>query len=104
MSPYNGLAARPAEPRPGRVTVVVHSIVWRYLTAEARARIAGAIAGCGAATEGGAPPLAWLRFEPEPGAAEPGLRLTLWPGGRERLLGLGDYHGRSMLWLDQRRP
>ena len=32
------------------------------------------------------------------------VRLTLWPGGRERLLGLGDDHGRRMIWLDQRRP
>jgi hypothetical protein len=98
------LPARLDEPRPGRVTVVMHSIVWQYLPEEARARIAAVIARRGAATKVGAPPLAWLRLEPERDAAEPGLRLTLWPGRREWLLGIGDYHGRHMTWLDQRQP
>ena len=38
-------------------------------------------------------PLAWLRMEgdgAEPGAA---IALTLWPGGRTRLLGRADFHG-----------
>jgi hypothetical protein len=98
------LPSRLDEPRPGRVTVVMHSIVWQYLTEDGRARITAAIARRGAATEAGAPPLAWLRLEPEPGGAEPGLRLTLWPGRREWLLGIGDYHGRHMTWLEQRQP
>jgi hypothetical protein len=96
------LEARLEEPRPGRVAVVVHSIVWQYLAEDTRARIADAIARRGAAAEAGGPPVAWLRMEPEPDAAQPGLRLTLWPGGQERLLGIGDYHGRRMSWFGQR--
>jgi hypothetical protein len=95
------LPAQLDEPRPGRITVIVHSIVWQYLTRDAKARIAGAIAGRGAAADAGAPPLAWLQLEPERDAVEPRLRLTLWPGRRERLLGLGHYHGLRMTWLDQ---
>jgi hypothetical protein len=91
-----------AQPRPGRVTVIAHSIVWRYLGAEAQERITEELMQRGAKASVEAP-LAWLRLETEPGAARPGLRLTLWPGGEERLLGLGDYHGRRMTWLDQPR-
>lgn len=91
-----------AEPRPGRATVIVHSIVWQYLGDSGKARIAGAIARQGARATPEAP-LAWLRLEPEPGADGPALRLTFWPGGEERLLGLGDYHGRRMVWMDGRR-
>jgi hypothetical protein len=97
------LPARLGEPRPGSVTVIVHSIVWQYLTRDAKARIVAAITRRGAAADDGAPPLAWLRLEPERDAVEPRLRLTLWPGGREQLLGLGDYHGRRMTWLDGRQ-
>lgn len=93
------LEARLEELRPGHVTVIAHSMVWPYLTEQERARITGAIVRRGAAAEAGAPLLAWLRLEPEPDPA-PALRLTLWPGGHERLLGLGDYHGRRMTWLD----
>jgi hypothetical protein len=96
------LQARLEKPRPGRVRVVVHSVVWQYLAADTRARIADAIARGGAAAEAGAPPVAWLRLEPEPEEVRPGLRLTLWPGGQERLLGIGDYHGRRMSWIGQR--
>jgi hypothetical protein len=97
------LPARLDEPRPGSVTVIVHSIVWQYLPRDTKARIAAAIARRGAAADAGAPPLAWLRLEPEHDAVEPRLRLTLWPGGREQLLGLGDYHGRRVTWLDERQ-
>ena len=96
------LERRLAEPRPGRATVIVHSIVWQYLGESEKRRIAGAIARCGAAATASAP-LAWLRLEPEPGADGPALRLTFWPGGEERLLGVGDYHGRRMVWIDGRR-
>ncbi|MGH6914421.1 MAG: DUF2332 family protein, partial [Geminicoccales bacterium] len=91
-----------AESRHGRATVIVHSIVWQYLKQAAKARIATAIARRRAVATVDAP-LAWLRLEPEREAAGPGLRLTFWPGGEERLLGLGDYHGRRMTWLDHRR-
>jgi hypothetical protein len=98
----NWLEAQLARPRPGRVTVIVHSIVWRYLGPEAQRRITEAITQRGAAASIEAP-LAWLRLEPEPGAARPGLRLTSWPGGEERFLGVGDYHGRRMTWRDDPR-
>jgi hypothetical protein len=96
------LEAQLAQPRPERVTVIVHSIVWQYLGAAAQARITEMLMRRGARASAKAP-LAWLRLEPEPAAERPGLRLTLWPGGKERLLGLGDYHGRLMTWLDQPR-
>jgi hypothetical protein len=96
------LSSRLEEPWSGRVTVIVHSIVWQYLGKSEKTRIAGAIVRHGAAATPDAP-LAWLRLEPEPGADGPALRLTFWPGGEERLLGLGDYHGRCMVWLDAPR-
>jgi hypothetical protein len=96
------LSSRLEEPWSGRASVIVHSIVWQYLEKSEKTRIAGAIARRGAAATLGAP-LAWLRLEPEPGADGPALRLTFWPGGEERLLGLGDYHGRRMVWLDAPR-
>jgi hypothetical protein len=96
------LELRLAEPRPGRATTIVHSIVWQYLSRDEQGRIAGAIARHGAAATAETP-LAWLRLEPEPGADGPALRLTLWPGGEDRLLGLGDYHGGRMVWRDERQ-
>ena len=96
------LERRLAESRLSRATVIVHSIVWQYLPGDDQARITETVARRGGAARPEAP-LAWLRLEPEPGADGPALRLTFWPGGEERLLGLGDYHGRRMVWLDQRR-
>jgi hypothetical protein len=59
--------------RPGVARVLFHTIVWQYLPAAVKERAETAIAG---------------------GA----LRLTLWPGGEERLLGRADYHGRWVEW------
>jgi hypothetical protein len=90
------LAGRLASQRPGMATVVVHSIVWQYLEPAARERVATLLHDAGARATAAAP-LAWLRLEPPPpdapdrGLAE--LRLTVWPGGGERLLGRAGYHG-----------
>jgi len=44
-------------------------------------------------------PLAWLRFELEPGEELPSLRLTLWPGGKDRRLASAHPHGAHIDWL-----
>jgi hypothetical protein len=90
--------ARLREPAPGVATVLYHSIVWQYLPADRQRRIAAAI-GCAAGRATSAAPFAWLRMEPAPDTRHTELRLTLWPGGDERLLAHADYHGRWVRWL-----
>jgi len=89
-----------AAPASDVATVVCHSIFWQYLPAETQAALANAIAAHGAAATPNAP-LAWLRMEPAPGQIVPiELRLTLWPGGRERRLAIVQAHGASVAWED----
>ena len=93
-----------AAPREGVATVLFHSIVWQYLPEAKRAAVTAALARHGVRANPGAP-LAWLRMEPAPGQPFPiELRLTLWPGGRERRLALVHAHGASVTWdpLDAR--
>lgn len=87
-------------PRAGVATTVFHSIALQYFSAADQQRIARHIVRAGAAATADAP-LAWLRFEQEnPGAGEPPtLRLTLWPGGGDRLLAFGHPHGGIVSWL-----
>lgn len=81
---------------PGVVTVVVHSIVLQYLSPARRRDLRATITDAGRRATAGAP-VAWLRMEPATDdAAE--LRLTLWPGGEERLLGTAGYHGPPIRW------
>jgi hypothetical protein len=83
----------------GRVRVVMHTVAFQYFPAASQERIVAHLQTLGAAATAEAP-LAWLRFEIEPEVPEgAALRLTLWPGGRERLLAVGDPHGRLMRWL-----
>ena len=89
--------ARLAEPGQGVATVLYHSIVWQYLPAATQDDIAGALRAAGARATAAAP-LAWLRFEPLPGDPRPTLRLTLWPGGRDDLLGEAGAHGTRITW------
>jgi hypothetical protein len=91
------LASRLAEPAPGVTSVVFHSVVWWYVPQEERERILATLRAAGARATREAP-LAWLRMENEP-AAHAELRLTLWPGGEERLLGRTHWHGRWVEWL-----
>lgn len=93
----NWLDARLAAQPVGTAHVVYHTIVWQYLPAPTRQRIAASIAVAGA--RGGSDrPVAWLRLEADgrsPGAA---LTLTEWPGGTTRTLARADFHGRWVEW------
>lgn len=85
--------------QPGTTTVVFHSIAFQYFSLDSQRRIAAHLVAIGASATAGAP-LAWLRFEMEPGPpALPTLRLTLWPGGDDRLLARAHPHGTSIAWL-----
>ncbi len=82
-----------AEPRVGAATVVFHSVVMPYLSAEAREKVRQIIEEAGARASAEAP-LAWLSMEP---AAEgPDIHLTLWPGGQRRLIAQASFHGQDV--------
>ena len=83
-------------PRQDSATVVVHSIVWHYLGPDGQERARSAIEAAGEAAEPDAP-VAWLRMEP--GGEQAEIRLTLWPGGSERLLATTGFHGNGVRWL-----
>jgi hypothetical protein len=89
-----------ADPRPGVLTVVWHSVVRQYVDPIAWRRVGEALERAGEAATTDAP-LAHLAFEPDIGAD--GLyvfsvRLTLWPGGRTLLLGAAAPHGVPARW------
>ena len=77
-------------------TVIYHSIFVQYLSEADRARLARIIEAAGGRAAGDAP-LAWLRMEP--GANQADVTLTMWPGGKERLIAEAGYHGRPVSWL-----
>ncbi len=79
-----------ADAAPGRATVVYHSIVLQYLGEDEREAFLAHLHEAGARATPEAP-LAWLRMEPAGDLAE--VRLTIWPGGEERLLARAGYHG-----------
>jgi hypothetical protein len=81
---------RLAEHVRGAATVVFHSIVMQYLPASERERFERALR-----TASGS--VAWLRMEPAGELTE--VRLTLWPGGEDRLLARAGYHGDPVDWL-----
>jgi hypothetical protein len=87
-----------AAPKAGAATVFFHSIFWQYLPADTQAAIRAALERHGASATREAP-LAWLRMEPPPGQLVPiELRLTLWPGARERRLAVVHAHGAKVAW------
>lgn len=92
----NWLDERLGESRPGVATVVFHSIFLQYLARDARRAFADTIATRGAVATRDEP-LAWLRMEP-PGALA-SVRLTMWPGGEERVIAEAGYHGVPCHWL-----
>lgn len=90
--------ARSAAPAPGAASVVYHSVFWQYMPAESQVALRQAIEHLGSLAAGDAP-LAWLRMEPPPeNMAIMEVRLTMWPGGEERILAVVHAHGASARW------
>ncbi len=89
----------PATAEAGVARVLMHAVALHYAPEETMSRIAAHTARVGAAATQRSP-FAWLRFEADPEFGEHGsVRLTLWPGGGERVLALGDTHGKALRWL-----
>jgi hypothetical protein len=87
---------------PGLARVVFHSVVWWYLPVEEQQRVTATIEAAGARADASSP-LAWLRMEGQDlDHAE--VRLRLWPGGDDLLLGRTRYHGQAVEWLPRSAP
>jgi hypothetical protein len=85
-----------AERRSGVATVLYHSVVVQYLTAEEGTALHEAIVDAGSRATDEAP-FAWLFLEP--GDKEADVRLTVWPGGRERLVARAGFQSLHVDWL-----
>jgi hypothetical protein len=83
-------AAQLAEPARGLATIVYHSVVMQYLSAQERRAFERVVAEAGSRATADAP-LAWLRMEPDGERAA--IQITTWPGEEERLLARAGYHG-----------
>jgi hypothetical protein len=93
-----GWTATRAAPAAGAATVLAHSVFWQYMPPESQRALTEVIADLGSRASHAAP-FAWLRMEPAPGALMPmELRLTVWPGGRERRLAVVHPHGAWVEW------
>ena len=92
------LAGQLHDTTPGRATIVFHSITWQYLTDEERAAAEAELTDAGRRATTDAP-LAWLRLEPSADRTHPELRVTIWPGGEERLLAHCHYHLGPVRWV-----
>jgi hypothetical protein len=75
----------------------MHSVAFQYFDAESQKRVANRIEAAGEQASARAP-VAWLRFEKEPGEDRHSLRLRTWPGG-EQLLAWAHPHGHWVQWL-----
>jgi hypothetical protein len=82
----------------GVATVIFHSIMLQYVEPAARRRLLDTIASAGSAATAEAP-IGWLRLEPAGNlAADMEVRLTLWPGGKDRRLAVAHPHGTWVRW------
>ncbi len=93
------LTKRLEEPQAdGVARIVMHSVVWQYLTRAQRDGIFGTIRDAAAsATENR--PLGWLKFEPSDNLAVMQLKLRLWPSGDDLHLATCHPHGATVDWL-----
>jgi hypothetical protein len=86
----------------GTTTVLWHSVMWQYLSAEEQSAVSSRIAELGAEATA-RQRFAHLRSEPArrmlQGPHEFLVRLTTWPGGEEKLIGATVGHGLPTRWL-----
>jgi hypothetical protein len=90
----------------GVARIVFHTIVLQYASKETRAAINQTLAEAGARATDEAP-LARFSMEHEKPDAPATVRLTLWPGGDERIIGQCDSHGAWVEWTQsagERQP
>jgi hypothetical protein len=83
----------------GQATVLFHSTMWWYVPGEEQRRITEAVERA-ARTASARRPLAWLRSEP-PAPDHVEIRLRLWPGGEDRLLGRAHHHAAWVEWCEE---
>ena len=87
---------------PGQTLVLMHSVVWQYISHAEQDSIRTQIEAAGNAATANAP-LAWLRFEPPAPELTMNLAMELrcrfWPGGEDRLLAHCHPHGARIEWL-----
>ena len=81
---------------PGVPTFLQQSVMWWYVPKEERREVVSTIEAAGERASDETP-LGWMRMEGHD-ADHAELRLTLWPGGDERLLGRAHYHGSWVEW------
>lgn len=91
------LARELAEPRPGVVTVVWHSVVRQYVEPAERDEMDAQLEDAGRRATREAP-LAHLWMEPERGEPRFWLGLRAWPAGRRRTLAECQGHGPPVMW------
>jgi hypothetical protein len=77
--------------------VVLHTIVWDYIPAPAKARINALLAAAGAVATPQRP-FARVSIEPDEVRGSARIDLTIWPTGQTATLGRGDFHGRWAEW------
>jgi hypothetical protein len=89
------------DPVPGTACVVMHSVVWQYLSDDTRGAVRTALETAGAAATPDAP-VAWVRLEPHEVTYSPAeLRLDLWDGHgghTSDLLATTGFHGGRLEW------
>lgn len=84
----------------GRLRFIYTTIAWQYFPADAQKRGKAMIEEAGARAKA-SDPIAWFTMEndgTQPGAV---LRMRLWPGGDDLMLGRADFHGRWIDWSGQ---
>ncbi len=92
------LETRLAEPHPGAIHLVTHTIAWQYFPEDTRRRCLAALEEAGARATLDAP-LARLSMEGDHRKGEGAvIGLTIWPGGDHIQLGRVDFHGRWVDW------
>lgn len=87
-------------PVAGVTGVIMHSVVWQYVPADQRARVAHAIEAAGASASPEAP-LAWVSVEANRDTHRHELTVRYWPGGGEQAVQLAVAHPHGA-WIEWR--